>query len=392
MSRYFSYLNTAEQLILAYPTVLPLHHHLKQFFSAQKKYGSRDRKTIATLCYSYYRAVHALDEKLSIKEKIIQAVFLCGIDLPLFFETVSPDLCSVQQLPIEQKFDFLRIRIDNVFPLLNEVSQQIDTRAFSLSMLDQPSVFLRVRPGKEKQVTQKLSEAGHEFEWVGSRAIRLSGSPALAEIIQLNKEAVIQDLSSQKVFDPFMQFIPSGFNEMPPTVWDCCAASGGKSILMYDLLKGKVKLTVSDIRKSILYNLEQRMKEAAVNIYHKFSADLASRSGTSPDEKFSVVICDVPCSGSGTWARTPEQLVGADEAMIRGYASRQQTIVANVAGSVADEGFLIYITCSVFSKENEEITRYIESSLSFTKLYESYLPGYGQLADTMYTALFRKKR
>jgi len=46
-------------------------------------------------------------------------------------------------------------------------------------------------------------------------------------------------------------------------VWDCCAASGGKSILAKDVF-GNITLTVSDIRKSILHNLRKRFSEAGI--------------------------------------------------------------------------------------------------------------------------------
>ena len=77
--------------------------------------------------------------------------------------------------------------------------------------------------------------------------------------------------------------------------------------MIFDLLKGKVKLTVSDIRKNILHNLESRLGFAGINIFKKFTADLTIHSGLDSGETFDIVICDVPCSGSGTWARTPEQ-------------------------------------------------------------------------------------
>jgi 16S rRNA (cytosine967-C5)-methyltransferase len=90
------------------------------------------------------------------------------------------------------------------------------------------------------------------------------------------------------------------------TLWDCCAASGGKSILAYDQFSS-LKLTVSDVRASILSNLRKRFERAGIRHYASFVADI-----TSPrfqlNKTFDIVLCDVPCSGSGTWSRTPEQL------------------------------------------------------------------------------------
>jgi 16S rRNA (cytosine967-C5)-methyltransferase len=53
--RFQSYCNTAVTIINAYKGGVPFVHHLKQYFAAHKKHGSTDRRTIAHLCYTYYR-------------------------------------------------------------------------------------------------------------------------------------------------------------------------------------------------------------------------------------------------------------------------------------------------------------------------------------------------
>ena len=58
--RFQSYYNTAVYLIKAYDGSMPLVHFLKQYFAANKKHGSKDRKFIAHLCYVYYRLGHSL--------------------------------------------------------------------------------------------------------------------------------------------------------------------------------------------------------------------------------------------------------------------------------------------------------------------------------------------
>jgi 16S rRNA (cytosine967-C5)-methyltransferase len=77
----------------------------------------------------------------------------------------------------------------------------------------------------------------------------------------------------------------------------------------------------------MLANLELRLKEAGINIFRMFAADLSKGSSLSPEEKFTVIITDVPCSGSGTWARTPEQMFGFEQTQISDFATLQQNIV-----------------------------------------------------------------
>src|SRR6185503_19320229 len=131
-------------------------------------------------------------------------------------------------------------------------------------------------------------------------------SSKIDEIIELDSEAVIQDHNSQQTG----RFIGSALATPPNdkfVVWDCCAGSGGKSIMVYDI-DPNISLTVSDVRESILSNLKKRFQQAGIKNYQSFITDLASNRPGIADLKPEVIICDAPCTGSGTWSRTPEQL------------------------------------------------------------------------------------
>ena len=86
--RYQSYLNTAQKIIELYKGEEPLASYLKKFFAANKKYGSKDRKYISTLCYAYFRLGKAC-AKGTVAENIITALFLSEIiynEIILFFK------------------------------------------------------------------------------------------------------------------------------------------------------------------------------------------------------------------------------------------------------------------------------------------------------------------
>ncbi|MFY8004122.1 MAG: Fmu (Sun) domain-containing protein, partial [Chitinophagaceae bacterium] len=206
--------------------------------------------------------------------------------------------------------------------------------------------------------------------------------------LTIDKEAVIQDLSSQKISDFFalMQW-----QQPIISVWDSCAASGGKSILAADFLP-KIQLAVSDIRASILQNLQKRLTTAGVNVHFCFTADL-TKAATIPFEKSSVdlVICDVPCSGSGTWSRNPENLLYFDETSLHEYHEKQVAIAKNVWPYVKKGGYLLYCTCSVFAIENEAVVNAITENFEDAKLEKAALiEGYSLKADTLFGALLQK--
>lgn len=156
-----------------------------------------------------------------------------------------------------------------------------------------------------------------------------------------------------------------------------------------DLL-GDIQLTVSDIRESILMNLKKRFAGAGINNYRSFAADLSLTGLSQSDEKFDLVIADVPCSGSGTWGRTPEQLFYFKEKLVEHYTTLQRKIMSNVLTNVKPGGYILYITCSVFKSENEEMINWFLSQNQWKLIKMELLPGYMFRADTMFAALLQK--
>ncbi|HVG40473.1 MAG TPA: methyltransferase domain-containing protein, partial [Chitinophagaceae bacterium] len=272
---------------------------------------------------------------------------------------------------------------EHIFPWQKELSTEIELHPFALSFLLQPLFYLRIRPGRENKVEKALKQNEIPYERIGEHGIALQNSVRADAVLTIDEDAIVQDINSQKVLQPLI-------NEVPLTisikVWDCCAASGGKSILAVDTFKN-VNLTVSDVRKSILQNLKNRFSRAGLHHYHSFIADAATIKLTR-GTIFDVIICDAPCSGSGTWSRTPEQLYYFEENKIEYYSTLQKSIVKNVSRYLTKNGFFVYITCSVFKKENEEVVSFIEKETNLKTMSTTYLKGYTSKADTLFVALF----
>lgn len=388
MSRFHSYLGSALQVIDAYQKGKPFAGHLKSFFAADKKYGSKDRKSISSLCYCYFRTGKAL-MNVPAQEKILAGLFLVEKKKNEILDFFRPDLNEKTGSSISEKLTLLGIRDKDIFEFVEELGDNIDPAGYVHSLLQQPKIFLRCRPGKLQLVTRKLTDAGIDFNLTGEAGIQLEPGTAADKHIMLNREAVVQDINSQKVLDLLLQHQELSSNIKIPA-WDCCAASGGKSILLFDRLKGNVQLTVSDIRENILVNLRKRLQEAAINLNRSFAADLTRGTGLAAGEKFRIILCDVPCTGSGTWSRTPEQLFSFERQIIGDYAQRQQQIVSHAIPHLDVGGLFFYITCSVFRKENEEITDFIQKKFHLQLLRMEYLEGYDISADTMFVSVFKK--
>lgn len=384
MSRWNAYLNNSIQIIEEYEGLIPLSAWLKNFFRLNKKMGSKDRKIIAETVYHFYRLGHSSKE-VSVDEKILAAVFLCNPVFNNLLEFFRPEWNAAIDLPLSEKLKMLPpgITINNIFPWQHALSNGIDTALFSQSFLVQPDLFLRIRPGKENIVIQKLISAGISWKRINEECIALSNSTAANTILELDKEAVVQDYNSQKAGS----FIKPPSQTAPINLWDCCAASGGKSIMAFDQNPG-IQLTVSDVRESILHNLHQRFKNANIMNYHSFIADLTKPQAGAKRSPFDIILADLPCTGSGTWARTPEQLYFFDPSKIEYYSNLQKKIITNVIPQLKKAGKLVYITCSVFKKENESISEFIKEEFKLELKEMHVLKGYGMKADSMFAAVF----
>lgn len=391
MGKFHSYIASAASLIGSYKSGKPFSLHARDFFSSHRKYGSRDRKAISSLCYAYFRLGKTCKD-LTLEERICYGLFLSGDKPNELLQFFYPYLDEKSGLHIEEKMNLLHIELDDVFPFAGLLSEQLDARLFITAFFRQPKLFIRTRPGRKKAVTDKLDLATISYTSIGTDCLELENSVSADKLLNLNRDAVIQDANSQQVFD-FLQVFP-GFLQAGTKMkaWDCCAASGGKSILLYDRLNGNVKLTVSDVRENILVNLRNRLGQAGINIYRCFRADLSQASGLHPGEKFDLIICDVPCSGSGTWSRTPEQLCYFEAGKIDDFVSLQQQVVSNALPHLVEGGLFFYITCSVFREENEQVVSFMLDRFPYLELMRpGYLPGYEMAADTMFVAVLRKK-
>lgn len=383
--RFHSYLSSAAGLIRTYRGEEPLNHYLKNFFSAHKKYGSTDRRQISSLCYQYYRLGKALPE-IAVEEKILLAHFLCSRAPADFLAFHRPGWNAAAASSMEEKIKTGApgLILQDIFPWENECSSGISAADLAQSMLRQPLVFARIRPGYEKKVKQQLTDAGIVFSEPAPGCISTESATKLDAILHLNRECVIQDYNSQKVLD-YLDTVPGWASDI--AAWDCCAASGGKSILLADKCRGRLKLTVSDIRSSVLANLKKRMETAGIRPYRVLQTDLDTENPELPAGMFDLIICDAPCTGSGTWARTPEQLFFFDTALLADYSRRQQRIAAHALTKLKKGGLFFYITCSVFKSENEIVVNHLKEKFHLQVLQMELLKGYDQRADNMFVAV-----
>ncbi|MEO6231292.1 MAG: methyltransferase domain-containing protein [Ferruginibacter sp.] len=396
MNRFYSYINTSLKLITSFKGEKPFAVFIRQFFSANKKYGSRDRRQISSLCYNYFRLGFGAFN-LAPEDKILLAFFLCETATSEFLEKLKPEWNEKINLSLQEKLAFVKdeFSLAAILPFTKNLSEGIDPEAFCKSLLIQPSLFLRVRPHANARTLKKLEKSKLIYETIGEDCIRMPIGTNVQEILTIDKDVVIQDYNSQQVLnffrkDVYQPKLNADASDPRLTVWDCCAASGGKSILLMDIFGNNLDLTISDIRPSIVLNLHQRFKRAGIKEYKYFISDIGQPDFTPISSDFDLIICDAPCSGSGTWSRTPESLYYFKETSISDYNKLQKKITSNAFPHLKRGGIFVYITCSVFKNENEDIAAFIQEKFNCKLLEQKMLTGFTKKADSMFTAVFQK--
>lgn len=381
------YIRNFERALEAYTAEEPFARFLTRFFKENKQMGSSDRRMTSRLCYNFFRLGQAMPTAEPL-QRLIVAEFLCESNSPVV-SLYEPEWQAISGESLEAKVTFLQglgIAVSKtIFPYIENLSATIEPHYFSLSHLIQPDLFIRAKKAEVEQVENALVKHKISFLREGDTGFRLANGSRLQDVRGIKGRYEVQDLSSQETINAFRI-------KGKESWWDACAASGGKSLMLLDTYP-QVDLLVSDIRLSILRNLNERFEEAGVKTmaYRQKIIDLTGDvSAILGSEQFDGILLDAPCSGSGTWGRTPEMIQQFSVGKIKQFADLQKKIARNVVPYLKHNGTLIYITCSVFSDENEAVVAYLEKTLGLVVEEAGTINGYTKRADSMFVARLRK--
>ncbi len=379
----FHQLSTVENILKQFSFEQPLFRFLAQYYRQNKQMGSKDRRFASRLIYNYFRLGKALENQ-SLENRLVVADFLCNSETNSFISYYKPEFEAFIHLNLEEKLEIIKkefpdFKLSDIFPFDKNLSKSVDKEVFYKSFFVQPDLYIRMQRGKEKQITKKLETAGLSFQLINEQTLALPNGTKVDQVITDKGIYEVQDVSSQKVGESFK---PQKWDKW----WDCCAASGGKSLLLHDE-EPTVKLLVSDNRESILENLRERFSLAGIKDYQRKVLDLTKNQDLLlHDYEFDGIILDAPCSGSGTWGRTPEMISSFTDGKLKFYTELQRRIAKNVVKYLKKDKPLIYITCSVFKAENEEQVSWLCKNFDLKVESQELIKGYHSKADTLFVA------
>ncbi len=219
-------------------------------------------------------------------------------------------------------------------------------------MNQSPTIDLRINPlcTSIEEVEAALQSAGILVKRVSHlpQALRLIGSAGSIQKLPGFKEGwwTVQDGSAQ--------LVSHLLNPQPgEVVIDACAAPGGKTTHIAELMADKGKIWACDRTPSRLRKLQensQRLNLQSIQIYTGDSRHFKQFQNTADR-----VLLDAPCSGLGTmhrhadarWRQTPES--------VRELSVLQKELLAHTSTFVKPGGVLVYATCTLHPAENEEV-------------------------------------
>jgi len=219
-----------------------------------------------------------------------------------------------------------------------------DAQAQAEALRGRAPVMLRVnrRSGNARHARTALAEEGilTDAHPVAETALKVtSGARRLANSRAYREGLVeLQDGSGQAAME--IVGVPSGAR-----VLDYCAGGGGKTLALGARLDAD--FFAHDANPRRLADIPARAARAGLNVKVLAQHELSAHG------PYDAVICDVPCSGSGTWRRTPEAKWRLSAEGLARLLVTQDDILDAAWRLLAPGGVLVYATCSLLEDENE---------------------------------------
>ena len=299
---------------------------------ARLRAGSRDRKLYRELAYTAWRTIPRIDD-LADDEVVVHVAHRAERTKATagFIDAYRPS-----DRPPEDD-------LTKLLPswIVDECPELLTTRHSTL-MLQRAPLWIRLQTTSPAIVAKEFASLDISFE----RSKHLPGAWRIGTDAPIQSTAAfreglfeIQDIGSQSLLHA-LPLLPSGS-------WlDACAGAGGKTLQLADLLGTTGRVTAHDIRASALQELSVRAERAGLN-----NVVIEPQ----PSGQFDGVLVDAPCSGTGTWRRSPHLKWSTSPASLQAAAEKQQEILRRFAPFVAPGGRLVYATCSVCRTENQAV-------------------------------------
>ena len=209
---------------------------------------------------------------------------------------------------------------------------------------------------------------GHDIVATGfgeNHAIRLTDSVKITDLPHFHDGWVsVQDLHAQLSAEILTSLAFDKPINVPLNLLDACTAPGGKLAHLLELDEQKFHVEHSNnfniAHITAIDNDDKRLSRVRQNLERlQLASDkvtLVSADATTftSDNKFDVILLDAPCTATGVIRRHPDIALLRTEEDVEQTAGLQAKILQNCWDNLADNGYLLYVTCSMLKAENEQ--------------------------------------
>ena len=240
---------------------------------------------------------------------------------------------------------------DIISSLVTDYGSERAEKQLGLS-LEKPPVFLRMNNLRcsESEFIEALGDI--QAEKIADCCFSVESGDVTATEAFRRGLFHVQDLSSQVCC---MALAPTERD----TVLDICAAPGGKTFTMAELMNGKGRIFAFDLHEKRVKLIENGAERLGLENITAAAGDAAKFYSELP--KFSKILCDVPCSGLGVIRRKPEIKYKSISEFER-LPEIQYAIAENALRYLDIGGELMYSTCTLRKAENDEVADRLLSS------------------------------
>lgn len=319
---------------------------LDRYFKERRYIGAKDRRFIADTAWRIIRNRMKIGEALGGKPtaRLAAALEAGGDDPELIFngEAYAPSPLTAEEkkrLAAARSFDdYSDCALNECPPWLTE---KINNPRLIEALNDTAPVDVRANLTDREHARDRLRKEGLFFAPTPFSPIGLRSH----DRINLNNCMAYQD-GEIEVMDEASQLIALLCRVKPHhKIIDYCAGAGGKALAFGSLMHNDGLIWAHDINKERLARLKKRAERLDIT-------DIKTIDTVS-DKDYTRFIIDAPCSGSGTWRRAPDAKFRLTPEKLAEICRTQAELLEFGATHTAENGRLIYITCSVLPEENE---------------------------------------
>ena len=343
----------------------PADNIIKEYLRNRKYIGSKDRKFITEKAWDIIRHRSRLEFDCGFNQpdkvcdtRMMLLAYLKDEDFDIVADGSQYGLAEVTSAEKET----LKHLSEEVYPEYIEkecpkwLFEKIGDSALVESLNDKAPADIRVNFISREDARNKLKKEGLFFSTTpySPYGLRSAERVNLQNCVAYqNGEIEVQDEASQ------LGAILCDVRKNHKII-DYCCGGGGKSLMLGMILKNEGEILAHDINVKRMDGLKLRAQRLGIK-------NIKIIEKLKPGDKFDRFIVDAPCSGSGTWRRSPDAKYRLTPKQLKSIEQAQAEILETAYSHITTDGRIIYMTCSVLPEENENrIAEFLENHTDMT--------------------------